>query len=58
MTANLPIEMNDQDIEMFIKSFDDFMQHAETDAELMRREAKRSGNTINHQWKRKQQRWK
>ena len=26
-----PSEMNDQDIEMFIKAFDDFMQHAETE---------------------------
>ena len=31
MTVNLPSEMNDQDIEMFIKAFDDFMQHAETE---------------------------
>ena len=31
MTANLPSEMNDQDIEMFIKAFDDFLQHAETE---------------------------
>ena len=28
MTVNLPTEMNDQDIEMFIKAFDDFMQHS------------------------------
>ena len=31
MTVNLPSEMNDQDIEQFIKAFDDFMQHAETE---------------------------
>ncbi len=33
MTANLPSEiiMNEQDVEMFIKAFDDFMQHAETE---------------------------
>ena len=30
-SANLPFDMNDQDIEMFIKAFDDFMQHAETE---------------------------
>ena len=30
-SANLPSEMNDQDIEQFIKAFDDFMQHAETE---------------------------
>tara|TARA_Y100000004_G_scaffold43672_1_gene47866 strand:- start:140 stop:283 length:144 start_codon:yes stop_codon:yes gene_type:complete len=34
--------MNDQDIEMFIKAFDDFMQHAETevDAHKKREEAR------------------
>ena len=30
-SVNLPFEMNDQDIEMFIKAFDDFMKHAETE---------------------------
>jgi GMP synthase PP-ATPase subunit len=46
MTANLPIEMNDQDIEMFIKAFDDFMQHAETevDAYEKRKEAEEYTN--------------
>ena len=31
-SANLPIEhlMNEQDIEMFMKAFDDFMQQSET----------------------------
>jgi hypothetical protein len=29
MTVNHPSEMNDQDIEQFLKAFDDFMQHAE-----------------------------
>ena len=32
-SVNPPIEMNDQDIEMFIKAFDDFMQHAETEVD-------------------------
>ena len=32
-SVNLPFEMNDQDIEQFIKAFDDFMQHAETEIE-------------------------
>ena len=31
MTVNLPSEMNDQDIKMFIQAFDDFMNHAETE---------------------------
>ena len=31
MMLNLPSKMNDQDIEQFIKAFDDFMQHAETE---------------------------
>ena len=31
MTVNHLSDMNDQDIEMFIKAFDDFMQHAETE---------------------------
>ena len=46
MTANLPTEMNDQDIEMFIKAFDDFMQHAETevDAYEKRKEAEEYTN--------------
>ncbi len=30
-SVNLPSEMNTDDIEMFIKAFDDFMQHAETE---------------------------
>ena len=30
-SANLPSKMNDQDIEMFVKAFDDFMQHADTE---------------------------
>ena len=34
MTANLPFDkeqlMNEQDIEMFMKAFDDFMQQSET----------------------------
>jgi len=29
MTVNHPSKMNDQDIEQFLKAFDDFMQHAE-----------------------------
>ena len=43
MTVNLPSEMNDQDIEQFIKAFDDFMQHAETeiDAHKKWKEAER-----------------
>ena len=43
MTVNLPSEMNDQDIEQFIKAFDDFMQHAETeiDAHQKWKEAER-----------------
>ena len=46
MTVNHPIEMNDQDIEMFIKAFDDFMQHAETevDAYEKRKEAEEYTN--------------
>jgi len=41
-SANPPFEMNDQDIEMFIKAFDDFMKHAETeiDSYEKRKEAK------------------
>ena len=35
MTANLPFDkeqlMNEQDIEMFMKSFDDFMNHADVE---------------------------
>ena len=30
-SVNLPSKMNDQDIEMFVKAFDDFMQHADTE---------------------------
>ena len=33
MTVNHLSDMNDQDIEMFIKAFDDFMQHAETEVD-------------------------
>ena len=46
MTVNLPIEMNDQDIEQFIKAFDDFMQHAETeiDSHQKRKEAEEYTN--------------
>ena len=42
MTVNHLSDMNDQDIEMFIKAFDDFMQHAETevDAHKKREEAR------------------
>ena len=31
MIVNHLSDMNDQDIEMFIKAFDDFMTHAETE---------------------------
>ena len=46
MTVNPPSEMNDQDIEMFIKAFDDFMQHADTeiDAYKKRKEAEEYTN--------------
>jgi len=43
MTVNPLSEMNDQDIEQFIKAFDDFMQHAETEVdEFKKREEARA----------------
>ena len=42
--ANLPIEiiMNETDIEMFMKAFDDFMEHADVEMQnYVRREAAR-----------------
>ena len=49
MTANLPFDkeqlMNEQDIEMFMKSFDDFMNHADVEMQnYVRREAVRKYN--------------
>jgi hypothetical protein len=49
MTANLPFDkeqlMNEQDIEMFMKSFDDFMNHADVEMQnYVRREAVRKFN--------------
>ena len=49
MTANLPFDkeqlMNEQDIEMFMKSFDDFMNHADVEMQnYIRREAVRKFN--------------
>ena len=49
MTANLPFDkeqlMNEQDIEMFMKSFDDFMNHADVEMQnYIRREAVRKYN--------------
>ena len=49
MTANLPFDkeqlMNEQDIEMFMKSFDDFMNHADVEIQnYLRREAVRKFN--------------
>ena len=49
MTANLPFDkeqlMNEQDIEMFMKSFDDFMNHADVEMQnYVRREAVRKCN--------------
>ena len=49
MTANLPFDkeqlMNEQDIEMFMKSFDDFMNHANVEIQnYVRREAVRKFN--------------
>ena len=42
MTVNLPSDMNDQEIEMFMKAFDDFMEHAEVEMQnYVRREAAR-----------------
>ena len=47
--ANLPFDkeqlMNEQDIEMFMKSFDDFMNHADVEMQnYIRREAVRKYN--------------
>ena len=49
MTANLPFDkeqlMSEQDIEMFMKSFDDFMNHADVEIQnYVRREAVRKYN--------------
>ena len=49
MTANLPFDkeqlMNEQDIEMFMKSFDDFMNHADVEMQnYVRHEAVRKYN--------------
>ena len=49
MTANLPFDreqlMNEQEIEMFMKSFDDFMSHADVEMQnYVRREAVRKYN--------------
>ena len=49
MTANLPFDkeqlMNEQDIEMFMKSFYDFMNHADVEIQnYVRREAVRKFN--------------
>ena len=49
MTANLPFDreqlMNEQDIEMFMKAFDDFMNHADVEMQnYIRREAVRKYN--------------
>ena len=49
MTANLPFDkeqlMNEQDIEMFMKSFDDFMNHADVEMQnYIRREGVRKYN--------------
>ena len=49
MTANLPFDkeqlMNEQDIEMFMKSLDDFMNHADVEMQnYVRREAVRKYN--------------
>ena len=49
MTANLPFDkeqlMNEQDIEMFMKSFDDFMNHADVEMQnYIRRKAVRKYN--------------
>ena len=42
MTVNLPSDMNDQEIEMFIKAFDDFMEHADVEMQnYVRSEAAR-----------------
>ena len=49
MTANLPFDkeqlMNEQDVEMFMKAFDDFMNHADVEIQnYVRREAVRKFN--------------
>ena len=49
MTANLPFDkeqlMNEQDVEMFMKAFDDFMNHAGVEMQnYVRREAVRKYN--------------
>jgi len=48
-SANLPFDkeqlMNEDDIEMFIKAFDDFMEHADVEMQnYIRREAVRKFN--------------
>ena len=46
-SANLPIEhlMNEQEVEMFMKAFDDFMEHADVEMQhYVRREAVRKFN--------------
>ena len=49
MTVNLPFDkehlMNEQDVEMFMKAFDDFMEHADVEMQnYIRREAVRKYN--------------
>lgn len=49
MTANLPFDkeqlMNEEDIEMFMRSFDDFMKHADVEMQnYLRREVVRKYN--------------
>ena len=48
-SANLPFDkeqlMNEQDVEMFMKAFDDFMEHADVEMQnYVRREAVRKYN--------------
>ena len=48
-SANLPFDkeqlMNEQDVEMFMKAFDDFMEHADVEMQnYIRREAVRKYN--------------
>ena len=48
-SANLPFDkeqlMNEQDVEMFMKAFDDFMEHADVEMQnYVRREAVRKFN--------------
>ena len=48
-SANLPFDkeqlMNEQDVEMFMKAFDDFMEHADVEMQnYIRREAVRKFN--------------